>query len=50
MEDLDNDQWSSYIKECHTKGTQPDVSDFRVWLQEQDFDEDEPDREAADVA
>lgn len=30
--------WDMYLLACRAEGVQPDLSDYKVWLQEQDFD------------
>jgi hypothetical protein len=33
--------WEDYLSECRVTGKTPDISDYSVWLSEQDVD-DEP--------
>jgi hypothetical protein len=33
--------WDYYLLECRTQGTNPNLSDFLVWMQEQDYDLDD---------
>jgi hypothetical protein len=43
--------WEAYLMYCHINKLVPRLSDYKVWLDEQDIDEDEEwDMEVADVA
>lgn len=33
--------WGRYLRECVATGTQPDVSDYSVWLDEQEIEVDD---------
>lgn len=37
-EEPDEQLWDYYLKECRTTNTQPNLSDFKVWVTEQDYD------------
>lgn len=42
--EIDERLWDYYLMECRATGTKPDLSDFKVWASEQEFDfQEEPD-------
>lgn len=53
-QEIDERLWDYYLLECRATQTKPDLSDFRVWAEDQDFDLDpqepsDPDGEVTDV-
>lgn len=40
--EIDERLWDYYLLDCRANGVKPDLSDFMVWQQEQDFDLDPP--------
>lgn len=38
--EIDERLYEMYVQECRATGTRPSLSDYDVWLQDQDLDED----------
>lgn len=36
--EINERMWDYYLLDCRATGTKPDLSDFKVWVTEQDFD------------